>query len=193
MKTSRLWRNLSYGERQGWRAWARKNAVMLDSGDAVRMNAIKAFTTVLQRRAIAGEPANAGAPPAAATWLSGALSLRDAGPYTTNDGYIGFRADQNVAAATKWFLWATPPVDESWVRIHRLLLFITSFAVGAIGVNTVIGNLGGYYAMVHGSWDGPGNDGEWPYAKYIWFRLHQYADGQLGPGALMRGRIQVEL
>ena len=41
--------------------------------------------------------------------------------------------------------------------------------------------------------DGPGADGAWPADKFIWFRLHQYANGQLGPGAMMQGLIQVEL
>ena len=193
MKTSPLWKNLTFGQRQVWKLWARKNPVMLENGNAVRMNALKAFTMVLQRRAIAGESANATVPPAAPTWLNGALSLRDSGPFTTNDGYIGFRADQNIAVATKWFVWATPPVDGEWVKIHSLLRFITCMGVGVVAINTITGNLGGYYALVHGSWDGPGSDGEWPANKYIWFRLHQYFDGQLGPGVLMRGRIQVEL
>jgi len=49
------------------------------------------------------------------------------------------------------------------------------------------------YRQVLGSFNGPGESGEWPTDKFIWFRLHQYANGQLGPGEVMKGRIQVEL
>jgi hypothetical protein len=46
---------------------------------------------------------------------------------------------------------------------------------------------------VNGSWDGPGVEGAWPVDTFVWFRVHQYANGQLGPGVMMKGRIQVEL
>jgi len=46
---------------------------------------------------------------------------------------------------------------------------------------------------VCGSWDGPGEGGAWPVNTYVWFRLHQFANGQLSPGVVLKGLIAVQL
>jgi hypothetical protein len=127
------------------------------------------------------------------TWLVDALYLADAGPFTASNGYVGFRVVQNLAEGTKWFVWATPPVGAEESNPHPRLRFVKSMELGALNADELVPDLGPDYLPVCGSWDGPGEDGEWPVDTFIWFRLHQYANGQLGPGAMMKGRIQVEL
>ena len=193
MKLDKRWKNLTRDQRRAWSAWAKTNPVMLDHGNLRRVSGQKAFTVVLNNRAIAGELAHPTLLPAPATWLTGALSLRDAGPFTTNTGYIGFRVEQELEEPTKWFVWATPPVGAGESDPHRQLRFVKCQAMIAMGVNEVTPNMGVDYAAVNGSWDGPGEDGEWPVSTFIWFRVHQYADGQLGPGVMLKGQIQIEL
>ena len=99
-----------------------------------------------------------------------------------------------------WNAWAkSNPVlldDGSLRRVseaHAQLRFVKCLSLGVLNVDDLVSTFGTDYAAVHGSWDGPGADGAWPADKFIWFRLHQYANGQLGPGAMMQGLIQVEL
>jgi len=51
-----------------------------------RVSAHKAFSIVLNNRALAGEAADPTAVPAATEWLNGALTVDDAGPFTENFG-----------------------------------------------------------------------------------------------------------
>jgi len=264
--------------------WAKNNRVLLPDGNFRRVSGPKALTVVLANRALAGEAANPTVVPAAVTWLDGALSVRDAGPFTENAGFVGFRAEQNIAGGTKWFVWATTPATEAlpapalrrddvgiywdwgwnptggWdihqsfdggatfqveeagldgsareyapadnslptfivgmnanateatgrsgvvtverpsvpsvpldPKLGRRLRFITVLAPGALSADDLTASIGAAYAAVNGSWDGPGVDGEWPDPTFVWFRVHQYANGQLSPGVVMRGQIQVEL
>lgn len=193
MKASSEWKQLTKTQRRAWSAWAKDNPVLLDDGSVRRVSGRKAMTMVVRNRAIAGEPLNPAALPEAEVWVVNGLSLRDAGPFTTNAGYIGFRAEQNLGADTKWFVWATAPVGADEVNAHRLVRFIACLTPGQLDFDDLTPDLGPAYAAVHGSWDGPGEDGEWPVDTFIWLRVHQYVDGQLGPGALLQGRIQVEL
>lgn len=193
MKTSALWKTLTKAQRRAWNAWAKSNKVLLDDGSFRRVSGRKAMTMVVRNRTIAGEATNPTVVPVIGAWLDGALSLRDGGPWTTNAGYVGFRAEAAIAAGTKWFVWATPPVDGSESRAHRLMRFVACLTLGATAYDDIIPSFGTQYAAVNGSWDGPGEDGEWPTEKVIWFRLHHYANGQLSPGVLMRGIIAVEL
>jgi hypothetical protein len=284
MKLSKAWRELSRDQKRAWSAWAKSNKVLLPDGNWRRVSGHKAMSVVLANRALAGEAANPGTVPAAVAWLDGALSLRDAGPFTSNAGFVGFRAEQAIAAGTKWFVWATPPAvealpapalrrDESGLhwdwgwnptggwdihqsfdggatfqveeagldgavreyapadatlptfivgknangteatgrsgvvspehpsapsvpldpKLNRRLRFVTVLAPGALNADDITASLGAAYAAVNGSWDGPGADGEWPEPTFVWFRVHQYANGQLSPGVVMRGQISVEL
>ena len=193
MDTSKLWKTLNDDEQRAWRVWAKNNAVITDAGEPARVNAFGAFETVLKRRAVAGEPLNEKTPPDETRWIGAALSIRDAGPFTTGQGYFGFRAETNIATPTCWFVWATPPVDESETDPERLLQFVTHFHATPMETDEVTENLGPTYREVLGSWAGPGEEGAWPAEKFIWVRLHEYIDGQLGPAILLRGRIQVEL
>ena len=127
------------------------------------------------------------------TWLTGALSMRDAGPFTENLGYVGFRVEQVLGAATKWLVWATPPVNDSEQNPLRRLRFVKSMSLGVLAYDDLVPDIGPDYAPVCGVWDGPGTEGAWPVDTFIWFRVHQYANGQLGPGVVLQGRIQVEL
>lgn len=211
MKVSNLWRTLTREQRRTWNAWARDNKVLLDDGSVRRVSGRKAMTMVLRNRAIAGEAANPAVVPAAAEWLDGALSTRDAGPWTVGVGYVGLRADQDIPAGTKWFLWATPPLEASVANPRPLLRFMKFMTLDVMAVDDVTPNLGGDYEAVNGTWRGPGlvildedtglplvpeqrtTEGEWPTTHFVWFRLHQYANGQLSPGRILRGWIGVEL
>jgi len=211
MKASNLWRTLTRTQRLAWNAWAKDNKVLLDDGSTRRVSGRKAMTMVLRNRAIAGEAANPSVVPAAVEWLDGALSTREAGPWTVGVGHVGFRADQNIPAGTKWFVWATPPVEASEANPKPLLRFVKFMTLGAMAVDDVTPNLGGDYEAVNGTWRGPGlvildedtglplvpeqrtDDGAWPTTHFVWFRLHQYANGQLSPGRVLRGWIGVEL
>jgi hypothetical protein len=197
MKTSSLWKSLTRDQRRAWNAWAKNNPALLDDGTVRRVSGRKAMTLVVRNRIKAGEAANPTAIPAAPNWMAGQVfSLRDAGPYTVNGGYLGFRCEQPVPAGTKWFVWATWPVNEGNLNasgLHSLLRFVKVLAPGAMGFDDMVPTMGPEYVAVNGSWVGPGYDGAWFSDKYVWFRVHQYVDGQLGPGLTMRGQIQVEL
>jgi hypothetical protein len=192
MKLSKTWKTLTRDQKKAWRNWAKNNQVVLDFGERRRVSGHKAFTIVLNNRAIAGDAANPTVLPAPTVWLDGALTTADAGPFTENAGFIGFLATQNIVAPTKWFVWATIPLGESVVNARSQLRFVTCLALGAVAANDAVG-INAQYLAVNGSWDGPGVDGDWPTPTYVWFRVHQYADGQLSPGVLSRGRIAVQL
>jgi hypothetical protein len=193
MKTATEWKRLTQTERRVWNAWAKDNPVLLDDGNVRRVSGRKALTMVLRNRALAGEPANAATVPATTNWLQGALNVYDAGPFTVNAGYLGFRGAQNVATETKWLFWATPPVDGGIPDVLRQLRFIKAITLASITNDALTADMAPDYRAVHGSFDGPLADGEWPSEKFVWFRLHQYAGGQLGPGAVLTGLIEVEL
>lgn len=193
MKVSSEWKKLTQAQRRVWNARAKDNKVLLDDGSLRRVSGRKAMTMVLRNRAIADDGANPTVVPAAVTWLSGALSLRDAGPFTVNNGFIGFRLESTIEDATKWFVWASAPLPGSETEAHRKLRFVQCLNVPVLFANGLTPDVGPAYLQVWGSWDGPGEEGEWPQDTFIWLRLHQYANGQLGPGVLLQGRIQVEL
>jgi hypothetical protein len=193
MKTASQWKTLTRDQRRAWNAWAKDNPVLLDDGTVRRVSGRKAMTIVLRNRAIAGEAANPTTVPAAVAWLNNAFSLQDAGPYTDNAGYIGFRAEQNIPDGTKWFVWATPPVAGDETNPHRLLRFVKCYAPGEVPQEDLSPDFGPDYLPVWGSWDGPGLNGLWPTDHFIWFRVHQYANGQLSPGLMMKGLIQVDI
>lgn len=191
-KLSTAWRTLTRDQRRAWNLWAKSNKVLCEG--ALRfVSGHKAFTVVLNNRSIAGEAAAPTVLPTAISWLDGALNLAEAGPFTVGVGYVGFRASQNISAGTKWFVWATPPVDGDETNPHRLLRFVTFLSLGAVANDAVITGFDTVYRTVNGSFNGPGVDGAWPTDKFIWFRLHQYSNGQLSPGVMMNGLIQTEL
>lgn len=192
MKLSSLWKSLNRDQRRAWNAWAKNNKVLMDDGTVRRVSGHKAMTMVVRNRAIAGDAANPAVVPAAATWLDGALTVNDAGPFTTNAGFIGFRAGQDIPAGTKWFVWATPPLKGDVEKPLAQLRFVTCLNLGAIANEDLV-YLNAPYLAVNGSWDGPGVDGEWPDSTCVWFRVHQYANGQLSPGVKLCGWIAVEL
>jgi len=193
MKVSSEWKKLTQAQRRAWSAWAKSNKVLLDDGNVRRVSGRKAMTMVLRQRAAAGDLANPSVVPAAFAWQVGALSLRDAGPFTENLGFIGFRVEQILAAGTKWFVAATPPLDDATLNPQAKLRFIKCMTLNALAVNDLTPDLGPDYLPVCGGWDGPGEEGAWPVDTFIWLRVHQYAHGQLGPGVVLKGRIQVEL
>jgi len=193
MKTASQWKTLTQTQRRAWNAWAKSNKVLLDDGNTRFVSGRKAMTMVLRNRTVAGQALDPTVVPAAFAWQVGVLSLRDAGPWTVNMGYIGFRVEQILAAGTKWFVWATPPLDSDAPNPQAQMRFITCLTLGALAANSLTPDLGPSYLPVCGSWDGPGLDGEWPTDKFIWLRVQQYANGQLGPGVTFKGWIQIEL
>jgi hypothetical protein len=193
MKLSNLWKTLTRDQRRAWNAWAKSNKVSLDDGSLRHVSGHKAMTMVLRNRAVAGEPNGPTVVPASFTWNVGALSLRNAGPFTENMGFIGFRTEFALPLATKWFVWATPPLEGNTPNPAAQLRFIKCLNLGALAWNDLTPDLGPDYLPVCGGWDGPGEEGAWPVDTFIWFRLQQYANGQLGPSVGLKGRIQVEL
>jgi hypothetical protein len=192
MKTASQWKTLTQTQRRAWNAWAKNNPVLLDDGNVRRVSGRKAMTMVLRNRTLAGDALNPTTVPVAVAWLNNPLSLRDAGPFTENAGFVGFRAEQAIANGTKFFVWATPPGDASVTSPQARLRFVTCLTLAATVLNDLIG-INAQYLAVNGSWDGPLTEGEWPVDTFVWFRVHQYANGQLSPGVMMKGRIQVEL
>jgi hypothetical protein len=193
MKYNAQWKTLSRDQKAAWRQWARNNTVLLDNGVRRHVCALKAFSRILSNRALAGEAANPTVVPATVTWLTNALSTSDAGPFTTNLGYVGFRAGQTFVAATKWFVWATAPLLASETQPDRWLRFVKCLSLGALNAGDLVPSFATDYRAVLGSFDGPGEEGAWPEDHFVWFRLHQYAHGQLGSGQMLKGRIEVEL
>jgi hypothetical protein len=187
------WRRLTSTQRQAWQTWAMTNTVVLEDGIARRVNGIQALGIVLRNRALAGEPANPASPPTAARWLGPVLSLRDAGPFTDNAGFVGFRVESELREETKWFIWATPPLEASANDTECFLNFVTCLTLPPSAFDELTPTIGPQFELANGSWDGPDLEGDWTTDKFVWFRVHQYADGQLGPGVLLRGRIQVKL
>lgn len=194
MKLSKQWKTLTRDQRRNWQRWAKGNRVLLDSGHARNVSGSKAFTVVLQNRATAAQAANPTvAPTAIVLQIPGALSLRNAGPFTIGGGAMSFRAERVLSVATKWLVWATPPVDDDAIAPVGAFRFVKLLQPGALASNALTPDFAADYRLVHGSFNGPGTDGAWPTAKYIWFRLQQYHEGHVGPMALLRGQIQVEL
>jgi hypothetical protein len=193
MKTASQWKTLTPTQRRAWNAWAKSNKVLLDDGNTRFVSGRKAMTMVLRNRTVAGQAPDPSVVPAAFAWNTGALSLRDAGPWTVNMGFIGFRVEQILAAGTKWFVWATPPLDGNTPNPQAQMRFIKCMNLGALAVNDLVPDIGPSYLAVWGSWDGPGADGEWPTDKFMWLRVQQYANGQLGPSVTFKGWITVEL
>ena len=187
------WKALTRDQRRAWSAWAKANTMTLPDGARRRVSGQRALAEVLKNRATAGASASPTVLPASTTWLDGALTMSNAGPWTENAGYIGFRVEQELVSATKWFVWATPPVDGTESNPHRLLRFVKCLSLNALALDALIPSFGNDYLAVLGSWDGPGVEGEWPSPKFIWFRLHHYANGVLSPGVMMKGQVEVEL
>ena len=190
MNLSKQWKSLTRDQKRTWVTWAKSNRVMLDAGNLRRVSGHKAFTVVLNNRALAGDAASPTVLPGATTWLDGALTILEAGPYTQQGGYIGFRLAQVLASATKWFVWATPPVTGAEVQPHPDFRFVKMLSLPAIGLGVAVPGFGAEYFAVHGSWSGPGAEGAWPTDHFIFFRVHHYAGGQLSPGVVLKGKIQ---
>jgi hypothetical protein len=197
MKLNSLWKTLNRDQRRAWNAWAKSNLVLLDDGSFRRVSGHKAMTMVLRNRTLAGDAINPTHVPDVTAWLDGALSTRDAGPWTENAGYVGFRADQDIAAGTKWFVWASAPVlltDETPLDTVR---FITVLNLGAMVTDDVVGSFGETYQSIQCDWHPPFNPDvntqAWDPPRQTWFRLHHYFDGQLSPGRIMSGFIAQEL
>ena len=193
MKWNKLWKTLTRDQRLAWKTWARSNPVLLENGSVRRVSGEKAFTLVLNNRAIAGETANPTVVPAAGTWLTHALSLDNAGPFTAGGGHVNFRAVVDIATPTKWFVWATPPRGADDPVPLRKLRFIKCLSAPALVLEELTPNFVSDYEAVNGSLNEPVDGGEWFEERYVWFQIRHYVNGQLGPAQTLRGQIQLEL
>ena len=195
MKMNATWKTLTRDQKKSWSTWAKNNAVLLPDGQCKVVAARKAFTIVLQQRGTAGVALTPTVVPAAFTWLTGQFSLRDNGPFTSSTGYVGLRCEANLLAGTKWFVWATPPVLADEGEPRRMFRLVKVLSPGAMAENDVTANLATEYRAVCGEFNGPGADGAWDEGDehYVWFRICQYANGQLGPATVARAMIVVEL
>ena len=190
---SASWKSLTRDQRAAWNVWAKNHPMILDTGATRRLPASKAFTRVLSLRAASGAAENPTVLPTTPTWLSGALSARDTGPFTHPPGSACFRVEVALSSATKWFVWATPPVLATEQNPLPLLRFVTCLSLGVLAQNAITPSFATAYRSVLGSFDGPGVEGQWDPYHYVWFRVHQYLDGQLGPASIFKGFIEVEL
>ena len=187
------WKSLTRDQRAAWQHWAKDHPLVLDTGDVRRLPASRAFARVLALRAASGGGANPTVLPSAATWLTGVLSARDTGPFTHPPASACFRVETPLAAATEWFVWATVPLLATEQNPLRLLRFITCLSLGPLEHNALTPSFANAYRAVLGSFVGPGPEGQWDPSRFVWYRVHQYLDGQLGPAAIFQGRIEVEL
>ena len=193
MKWNQDWNLLTRDQRQTWRTWARNNPVLIENGVVRRVSGRKAFTVVQANLAIALELADPGVPPASVTWLGEALSLTDAGPFTAGEGSMTFRTAQNLLATTRWFVWATKPLPATEPDPLKWLRFVKCLPVAILATDELTDNFAPDYRAVLGSFNGPGENGAWAEDHFVWFRVHEHVDGQLGPAVVLKGRIQVEL
>ena len=196
MKLSSQWKTLTRDQRRAWNAWAKSNKVLLDIGDFRRVSGHKAMTVVLRNRTVAGETANPAVVPAAVTWLDGALSMSEqvSGPFTAGDGFVCLHAVTALEAGTKWMLWMTRPVDGTeTVNPHALLRFVKFISLGALAEGDVTPNYKTEYRAVNGTFQGTEANGQWATDTFVWVRVHQYANGQLSPGLMVRSLITEEL
>ena len=126
-------------------------------------------------------------------WLGPLVNATDAGAYTTPPGQLVLRATTDLVENTKLFIWATPPVDGAEQNPLRLLRFVMCMNIAvAVGVENYIPRFENEYRAVCGSFDGPGLEGFWETPHFIWFRVHEFVNGQLGPAAIMRAPILVD-
>lgn len=196
MKLSNLWKTLTRDQRRAWNAWAKDNPVLLDDGNARRVSGHKAMTMVLRNRAVAGEAANPTQLPPVVDWLDGALSMSEqiSGPFTAGDGFVCLHAVTALEAGTKWMLWMTRPVDVAeTVDPHRLLRFVKFISLAAMAEGDVTPNYKTEYRAVNGTFQGTEANGQWATETFVWVRVHQYANGQLSPGWMVRSLITEEL
>ena len=106
---------------------------------------------------------------------------------------MSFRAALDIVGPAKWFVWATPPLPGTESDPLRWLRFVTCLAVGTIASDALTDNFATEYRAVLGTFNGPGAEGAWPEDHFVWFAVHQCNRGQLGPGQVLKGQIQVEL
>ena len=200
MKLSTEWKKLNRDQRRAWNAWAKSNPVLLDDGTFRRVSGHKAMTVVLRNRTMAGDALNPTTVPSSAPWLDGAFSTQDAGATTAGAGYIGFRVVQNVPAGTKWFVWAsalTLSGESSPQKTFRFLGVLAPGALSAANGGDVTPSMGNQYLAAHGDWHPPVVAGVYPPvwnpSRYIWFRVHQYRDGQLSHGRVLSTLVYHEV
>ena len=193
MKKSPLWKTLTKTQKRAWSVWAKSNPILLEDFSVRYVSGGKAMSYVVRNRGIRMDDANPELQPVAHVWgQNGVLSVRDAGPFTVNAGYVGFRTETAVPEGY-WFVWATPPLLSSDPDPDSQMRLVGFMPVVFMGINQLTPTIGTQYAAVHGSWDGPGVDGAWSPDRFIWLRIAEYWDGQLGPVTTFKGRIQVEL
>lgn len=193
MKWNKLWKTLNRDHKAAWKTWARSNPVRLENGHVRRVCGEKAFTIVLNNRAIAGEAANPTIVPATVAWLMNVLSTQDAGPFTIGEGSMHLRGIADVPTPSTWFVWGTAPTLAAETLPLRSLRFVTCVTLPYLTTETLTNNFAPEYRRVHGSFNGPGVNGAWADDHYVWFRVQQYANGQLGPEMVLKGKIQVDL
>jgi hypothetical protein len=196
VKLSNLWKTLTRDQRRAWNAWAKNNKVVLDDGTIRRVSGHKAMTMVMRNRFIADEDRYETQIPWATTWRLNAVSLRDVGPWTGSGapGDMRLRVEETTVVRTDWFVWATGPVPlatQGARLVYRFLREVNVMEGQQAGETTF--NFAADYVRVWGSFFGPGPAGTWPTEHYIYFRVHEHCDGQLGPALGFRGLIAEEL
>ena len=193
MKLSTQWKTLTRDQRRAWNAWAKTNKVLMDDGSERRVSGHKAMTMVLRNRALAGVAATPSVVPVVSGWLGPLLTALDSGAYTTPPGQLVLRANTDLIEGTRFFVWATPPVLAGEANPHALLRFVKAFNITvAVGEENFIPRFETDYRAMVGSYDGPGIEGFWETPHFIWFRVHEYVNGQLGPGQMLRATILVD-
>ena len=192
MKMLKTWKALTRNQKALWSGWAKNNPVLLDGGVVRRVSGRKAYTVVLAQRALAGVALAPTVVPAAVTWVSDGWDLDGSGPFTEGEGVLSLRAAKEIPPGTVWFVWATGPLPEASANPQARLRFITVLKPTTLSVGGLSADLTALCEAVNGGFDGPGEDGAWEDPTYVYFRIHQYANGALGPGLVVKGLIGVE-
>lgn len=130
-----------------------------------------------------------------AKWSAPPFSTLDAGPFTENFGYVGFRFARDTILTTAWAIYATPPHPVGEVHGHSDYEFISLIHLEPAPIGEVTRNLVSEYEKVHGPIDGPLIDGAWPQAMEVSFMVREMRDEvkNFGKPFFLTGIIGVEL
>lgn len=194
MRMNPLWKTLTRTQKAAWSAWAADNPVLLPNFERRIVSGRKAFTVVQTNRARASQPAEITVVPAGGEWLDGALGIYDAGPFTVGSGSLTLRTTVETEAS-RWFIWATPPLASEVAEAHAQLRFILCLVLaGTVEIDELTQDFRVQYEAACGSFIGPGVDGYWGEdPPIVWLKVHHYLHGNLSPGVMLKGTVRVDI
>ena len=183
MRMSKAWGNLTRDEKAAWNVWAKSNPMVLDASLVRRVSGRKAFSLVEGNRRTAGAALTPTVLPADVVWLEAPLSARDCPPDVEDGAGVMLRAEANIPGGTKFFIWATPPLLGTVRAVRGHFRFMGVVTTPAMTADEQTADLIATYEPVCGPIVRLGDLEVWPAEDaFIYFRIHEYKNGQLGPG-----------